>query len=182
MSVGRLAAFIVILLAAACASFHRLPMPDWQRRDEGALAGVLEAPGEGPVETAAGAVVRRVLGLIAINDEGERDPLQGTRYRVARPTAPVHGPGVDQSGAEKLVDGLAFVVELRASGSDQGVRTLVSRGGWFDFGPLPEGACTLKATVLGWRASVSTITGSDSADADALIRLPWKPAAAEVTR
>ena len=177
MRTGRLFAFLAIV-SAACASFQRLPIPDWPRYHDGALAGFVEAPGEGPVEAVAGVVVRRVRGQILVNDENERDPLQVYRSRVLTPKAPFHAPGGEPGAAEKLVDGLVFVVELRPSGSGQNVRTLVARSGTFDFGAIPNGTYTLKATVLGWRAAISSITVSQTADADALIRIRLKPAAA----
>lgn len=175
MKIGRLSAFLAIVLTTACASFQRVPVPDWPRYEQGALAGFLEAPGERSVETVPGIAVRRIRGRIAINDD-DRDRLQVHNYRDPRPKASFHGPEADAGSTEQLIDGFVFVVELRPSGSGQQMRTLTSRAGVFDFGPLPNGTYTLKATVVGWRAAVSTITVSDSADAAAQIRIVLKPA------
>jgi hypothetical protein len=171
-------AFLAILLTAACASLHTVTaVPKWERYQQGALAGFLEAPNETPVQAVPAVVVRRVQGRIVTNGD-EFDPLQVNNYQELRPAATIHqSPNpYAGSGREQLTDASVFVVELRGSGSGAQVRTLAARGGLFDFGQLPNGTYTLKATVLGWRAAVGTVTVSDSADPAARITIKLKPA------
>ncbi len=62
------------------------------------------------------------------------------------------------------------VVELRGPGAGGEVRTLTTRNGSFDFGPLPDGVYTLKATMR-TATVVGTIIVSDSADPARWIRV-----------
>ena len=171
MSIRSLTGLLAILLTTACASFHRMPIPNWERYQQGELAGFVHAPGEHVVNEVPGIAVRRARGRVEFPAEDPR-----LRFPVSDPLRP--GPTVrtEEHGGEsnpvdlKAIDGApVFVVELRGPDSSDEVRTVATRNGVFDFGRLPNGTYTFKATALGWRSVVKTITVSDSADAAARI-------------
>jgi hypothetical protein len=151
MSCRCTAAFVAIVLTTACASAYRTQVPNWQRYQDGELAGFLHAPDEDVVNEVPEAAVQRVRGRFF---SPATEWVQSTR-----------DPGA--------IDTRMFVVELRGPGSSQRVRTVATRSGVFDFGPLPNGTYTLKATVstlgmvVGWSSKVRAIVVSDAADASA---------------
>jgi hypothetical protein len=168
MSIRSLTGFLAIVLTAACASFYRVPVPNWERYQQGQLAGFVHAPGEHVVYQVPGKAVRRARGRVAFPGE---DPRKRPPFEV-RPSPAVR---VQEEGGGENVDlgaidvATVFVVELRGPGSSHEVRTVATRNGFFDFGPLPNGTYTLKATVLGRQSVIRTISVSDFADAAARI-------------
>lgn len=167
MCIRSLSALLAIVLATACASANRMSVPpNWQRYQSGELAGFLHAPDEQVVKRVPEVVVQRAKGRIALptREEQRELPLQylpttpsteGLQYRP-----PDYG----------VLDTRMFVVELRGPGASASVRTIVLRGGAFDFGPLPNGDYALKVTAsgsafaLGWQAEIRTVIVSHRAD------------------
>jgi hypothetical protein len=173
----RLLGVSALLLTTACASFQRLPTPSWDRYQSGELAGFLRAPDEQAPADVPGGAVRRVRGRVILEfDDGtpfnpDRVGFQVSRYVDLTPKKGLHFVGATPARQLVQMDGLSYVVELRGPGPDGKVRTSVTRHGVFDFGDLPNGDYSLKATVGGWRSTVSRITVSDSADASARIAI-----------
>lgn len=164
----RSSALLVIVFAAACASVGRIAVPNWPRYQEGDLHGFLHAPDEQVVSKVPDVVVQRARGRVT--SHVEELPLQslglygeqgGVRY------SPSGGYGPPDYAP---IDTRMFVVELRGPDSSAEVRTVATRSGAFDFGRLPSGTYTLKATAsgsafaLGWRSVVRTVILSDSVD------------------
>jgi hypothetical protein len=173
----RLLGVSALLLTTACASFQRLPTPNWDRYQSGELAGFLRAPHESAPADVSGGTVRCVRGRVLLEfDDGkpfspDREEFQVNRYADLTPKKGLHFVGATPARQLVQLDGLSYVVELRGPGPDGKVRTSVTRHGLFDFGDLPNGDYSLKATVAGWRPTVSRITVSDSADAWARIAI-----------
>ena len=173
MRIHCLSAFLAIVLTTACASAHRVSVPSWQRYQDGELAGFLHAPGEHVVSEVPEVAVQRVRGRFFSRST---EWLQANRDSL-RPEPTVRVPDHEGNATPDLgkIDTNVFVVELRGPGSRQKVRTLAMRSGVFDFGPLPNGTYTLKATasgsgtVLGWSSKIRTVIVSDAADAAAVI-------------
>ena len=171
MSIRSLTGFLAIVLTTACASFYRMPIPSWERYQRGDLAGFVYAPGEHVVDRVPGIAVRQARGRVEFPAE------RGAPLRVSDPLRPSPTVRTEEHGEPnpvdlKAIDGApVFVVELRGPGSSDEVRTVATGNGVFDFGPLPNGTYTFKATVLRCQPVISTITVSDSADAAARIRI-----------
>jgi hypothetical protein len=163
MSIRSLTGALAIVLTTACASLHQMPVPNWERYQQGELAGFVHAPGEHVVNEIPGVTVRRARGVVAFPGE---DPT-GRPAKKIKPNPANHTPTDGGEILEDLsrVDTTVFVVELRGPGSSRQVRSMATRSGVFDFGPMPKGTYTLKATVPGWRSVIRTVTVSDSADA-----------------
>jgi hypothetical protein len=163
---------LVFGFGAGCASTSRIAPPDWERYKHGELAGFLAAPGEHIDNEVPEIAVRRVRGRLG-------SPVAGaqleSRLEQLRPNPTVRVSESDAYRTPDLaaVDVSTFVVELRGPGLSPQVRTIATRSGVFDFGPLPEGTYTLKATasgsstVLGWWSRVRTVLVSNSAGAAA---------------
>ena len=170
MRIRSLTGFLAAVLTTACASFQVTPIPDWERYQQGELAGFVHAPGEHVVHQVPGIAVRRARGRIGF-------PADDPRHRPALQVRPSPAVRVQEEGGGENVDlgaievATVFVVELRGPGSSHQVRTVATRNFLFDFGPLPNGTYTFKATVLGWPSTISTIRVSDSADAAARISI-----------
>lgn len=176
MTIRSLAPLLTVIFAAACASTLRVSVPDWERYREGELAGFLHAPGELLEDEVPEVVVQRVRGTIASPAaEGQRE----SRLELLRPQPTVRVAESDAYRTPDLgaIDSSLRVVELRGPGSSLWVRTVATRSSTFDFGPLPNGTYTLKATVSGvatvpgWWSRIRTVVVSDSADPAAEIRV-----------
>ncbi len=145
-----------------------MSVPNWPRYQEGELAGFLHAPGEQLVRKVPEVVVRRARGRIAspTSEELHDLPLQ---YLQPTPGDRTPGPGIRPPDFV-VIDTKMFVVELRGPDPSAAVRTVVTRSGMFDFGPLPNGSYAMKATASGrafapgWRSQFRTVVVSDSAD------------------
>lgn len=175
MYIRSLILFLALVLATACASTHRMVVPDWPRYQDGELTGFLHAPGEVVASEVPQATVRRVRGKF-FSPATEWTQASSGPLRP-RPTVRVPEPGDVPTTDFSNVSTRTFVVELRGPGSSEKVRTVTTRDGVFDFGPLPDGTYTLKAmhsdstTALGWSSKLRTIIVSDSADAAAEINV-----------
>lgn len=170
MSIRSLSGFLAIVVTAACASFYRVPIPNWERYQQGELAGFVHAPGEHVVHQVPGITVRRARGRVvsSAEDSGNRPVNQVRPSPAVRVQEEGGGENVDLGAIDVAT---VFVVEVRGPGSSRQVRTVATRNFWFDFGPLPNGTYTFKATVLGWPSTISTIRVSDSADAAARLSI-----------
>lgn len=174
MSIRGLGTFLAVVLTTGCASAHRMPVPNWQRYQAGELSGFLHAPDEAVATEVPEATVSRIRGRFFSPATEWAQSNRATPLR-SQPTIRVPEPGSSTATDLSDVDSKMFVVELRGPGSSQKVQTVATRSGVFDFGPLPNGTYTLKATrsgsstVLGWTSKVRTIIVSDSADAAAEI-------------
>ena len=173
MSVRSLSTLLTIVLTTACASVQRVTVPNWERYQEGELAGFLRAPDEQVVRRVPELVVQRARGTIAIPTREEQPELP-LRYLPTTPST----QGLQYRPPDYgVIDTRMFVVELRSPGPGAGVRTIVMRGGKFDFGPLPNGRYALKVTAsgstfsLGWRSEIRGVVVSDCADRAAEIRI-----------
>ncbi len=173
----RTLAVIAVVLISGCASFHRIAIPRWERYQQGELAGFLRAPAEQIVDSAGNVkewvrkpaqTVRLARGRIEFQSEPVARVTDTMETNPTSQTANVH---VDST----LGGGPTFVFELRGPSPDRQTRTVATRSRAFDFGPVPDGTYTLKATVLldggFWRAVVATITVADAADAAARITI-----------
>jgi hypothetical protein len=176
MTVRSLAPFLALILTTACASASRMPVPNWERYRDGELAGFLYAPREHVVSEVPEIVVQRARGRIASPAaDGQRE----SRLELLRPEPTVRVAENEGYRTPDLaaIDTGVFVVELRGPGTSQRVRTVATRSSTFDFGPLPNGAYTLKATasgsatVPGWFSKIRRVVVSDSADPAAEIRV-----------
>jgi hypothetical protein len=161
-----LSAFLALVLSTACASGHRLSVPEWPRYQDGELAGFLQAPDEQVVREVPRVVVQRARGRAVASTAQEQRDLQ---LNNLRPTTQVADSEAYRTPDLGVVDTRMFVAELRGPGSSDKVRTVATRNGVFDFGPLPDGTYTLKVTAsgagfaLGWRSRVKTVIVSDAA-------------------
>jgi|WetSurMetagenome_2_1015567.scaffolds.fasta_scaffold619545_1 hypothetical protein len=177
MRIRLLGLLLALVVTTACASFVRLPTPNWDRYQSGDLAGFLRAPHETAADDVSGGTVRRVRGRVILQfDDGtpfspDREEFQVSRYVDLTPKKGLHFVGATPARQLVQLDGLSYVVELRGPGPGGKVRTSVTRHGVFDFGDLPNGDYSLKATVRGWRPAVSRITVADSADSAARVSI-----------
>ncbi len=177
---------LAVLLTTSCA-VHRASIPNWERYQQGELAGFLRAPGElaGSASVSA-SPVRRARGKIDLLPRGRAAALPampasptplpywdscsdpaGNCVREAMPG--FDGGNSGTSGSTALPPTLV-VVELRGPEPRQDVRTVATYQRSFDFDRLPDGVYTLKATT-GTATTVARITVSHSADSLATIRV-----------
>lgn len=168
-----LCACLGIVLATSCASSYRMSVPNWQRYQEGELTGFLHAPGEDVASEVPSVTVQRVRGRF-FSPATEWQKSSGAPLRP-EPTVRAAETSGNATPDISAIDSTMFVVELRGPGSSPNVRTVATRSGVFDFGPVPNGTYTLKATgsgwarVPGWSSKVRTVVVSDGADAVAEI-------------